>query len=304
MAYKKILIAGSVAFDFIFTYEGLFQDHFKEQDLSNLSTCFFATKRKKFFGGCGGNIAYTYSLFGDKPFLISAVGSDFEPDYRKWLFGHDIDLTFVKKIKDGDTACAYIATDKQGNQLTIFYPGATIVKQDLGVDFKKFGDCLLSISPMNLGNMIELADDAAAHSVDYIFDPGQQVTLFSSEIMSRIIENAYLVVLNEYEYGLAKKKVNMGRAKRLIVTKGEKGSEIIENGMHVCEIPAIQPSVTLDPTGCGDAYRGGLLHGLKEGLTLRKACEIGALAAAYNIEKEGTQNHKFDSFGFQERLAM
>ncbi len=189
--------------------------------MSNLSTCFFAPKRKKFFGGCGGNIAYTYSLFGDTPLLISAVGSDFEPDYRKWLSGHDIDLTFVKKIKDGDTACAYIVTDKKGNQLTTFYPGATSEKQDLGVDFKKFKNSLLIISPMNLENMIELADDASTHGIDYIFDPGQQITLFSSEIMSRIVENAYLVILNEYEYGLAKEKVNMGKAKRLIITKRE-----------------------------------------------------------------------------------
>lgn len=303
MSYKKILIAGSVAFDFIFTYEGFLQDHFKGQDLSNLSTCFFTPKRKRFFGGCGANIAYTYSLFGDTSLLISTVGLDFEPDYRKWLSKHNIDLTFVKKIKDGDTACAYIVTDKKGNQLTTFYPGATIAKQDFAIDFKKFKDSLLIIAPMNLENMIELANDASSYGVDYIFDPGQQITLFSSEIMSRIVENAYLVILNEYEYGLAKKKTNMGKAKRLIVTKGEEGSEIIENGVHICDISSIRPSAVVDPTGCGDAYRGGLLHGLKEGLTLQKACEIGTLCATYSIEKEGTQNHKFDYTEFFDRLS-
>jgi len=299
---KKILIAGSIAFDYIFTYEGLFEDHLKGQDLSSLSTCFFTPKRKKFFGGCGGNIAYTYSLFGDTPYLISAVGGDFEPDYRKWLSKHNIDLTFVKKIKDGDTACAYIVTDKKGNQLTTFYPGATIEKQDLGVDFKKLKDSLLIISPMNLTNMIELADDATSHGIDYIFDPGQQITLFSPDVMSRMVENSYLVILNEYEYGLAQQKANMAKAKHLIVTKGEKGSEILEKGIHIADIPSIQPRAVVDPTGCGDAYRGGLLYGLKEGFDLAKACKIGTLSATYSIENEGTQNHKFDLSEFEDRL--
>jgi len=288
MGYKTIWVAGSIAFDYIFKYEDEFQGHFEGHDLSSVSTCFFAPERKEFFGGCGGNIAYTYSLFGDCPRLISVAGEDFRGEYEDWLREHGVDLEYVKVVDDGDTACAYIVTDTCGNQITTFYPGASLVKQELGVEFE--GDELLIISPMNLENMIELADQAADAGIDYIFDPGQQITLFDAETMKRVAENAFLVIVNDHELSLMKKVMDVSGIKRLIETRGSRGSVVFVDGESF-EVGVVETDSVVDPTGCGDAYRGGLLHGLKQGYDLEKCCEIGAMAATKSIEKEGTQNH-------------
>jgi len=288
MGYKTIWVAGSIAFDYIFKYEDEFQGHFEGHDLGAISTCFFAPERKEFFGGCGGNIAYTYSLFGDCPRLISVAGEDFRGEYEDWLREHGVDLEYVKVVDDGDTACAYIVTDTCGNQITTFYPGASLVKQELGVEFE--GDELLIISPMNLENMIELADQAADAGIDYIFDPGQQITLFDAETMKRVAENAFLVIVNDHELSLMKKVMDVSGIKRLIETRGSRGSVVSVDGESF-EVGVVETDSVVDPTGCGDAYRGGLLHGLKQGYDLEKCCEIGAMAATKSIEKEGTQNH-------------
>lgn len=285
MSYKNIIVAGSIAFDFIFKYEGAFKDH------SDFNTCFFAPTRKRFFGGCGGNIAYSASLFGVRPILVSVAGKDFSPEYKNWLSAHNIDLKYVLEVKDGDTAAAYITTDKNGNQLTTFYPGASLTTYDLRVDLNK--DAILIVSPMNMGNMEQLCLQAIASGTDYIFDPGQQITLFSPEQMRKLCENAFLVILNEYEFGVASKNVDFSKVKRYIVTKGEKGSECVIDGQQI-GIPVVAPKVVADPTGCGDAYRGGLLYGLSQGYDLPKCCEMGALCATRCIEKEGTQNHTLD----------
>ena len=301
MRYKNIIVAGSIAFDFIFKYEGAFQDHFDPNSLHNVNTCFFAPSRKRFFGGCGGNIAYSASLFGVRPMLVSVAGKDFSPEYKEWLSSHNIDLKYVLEVQDGDTAAAYITTDKNGNKLTTFYPGAYITTYDLGIDLKKYQDSILIVGPMNMGNMEQLCLQAIEAGVDYVFDPGQQITLFSADQMKKLCENAFLVILNEYEFGLASKNVDFSKVKRYIVTKGEKGSECVVDGKSVA-IPVVKPKVVADPTGCGDAYRGGLLYGLSEGRDLVTACRMGALCATYSIEKEGTQNHTFTMDEFEERL--
>jgi len=294
MSYKNIIVAGSIAFDFIFKYEGSFKDH------SDFNTCFFAPTRKRFFGGCGGNIAYSASLFGVRPILVSVAGKDFSPEYKDWLSAHNIDLKHVLEVKEGDTAAAYITTDKNGNQLTTFYPGASLTTYDLGLDLNQHKDSILIVSPMNMGNMEELCLQAIEKNMDYVFDPGQQITLFSPEQMKKLAENAFLVILNEYEFGLASKNVDFSKVKRYIVTKGEKGSLCVADGQSIT-IPVVKPNTVADPTGCGDAYRGGLLYGLTQGYSLPKSCQMGALCATYSIEKEGTQNHSFTIVEFGKR---
>jgi len=153
---------------------------------------------------------------------------------------------------------------------------------------------------MNMGNMESLCMEAIEAGVDYVFDPGQQITLFSPEKMKKLAENAFLVILNEYEFGLASKHVDFNKVKRYIVTKGEKGSCCFIDGRETL-IPVVKPSVVADPTGCGDAYRGGLLYGLAVGSDLEESCRIGALCATYSIEKEGTQNHNFNLNEFMRR---
>ncbi len=301
MKYKNILVAGSIAFDFIFKYSGKFKDHFEGHDLGSISTCFFAPERKRFFGGTGGNIAYTYSLFGEKPYLVSVAGEDFRGEYEDWLRTHGVNMDYTKVVEGGDTACAYIVTDEHGNQVTTFYPGASLVKQDLGLDFSKFEDPIVIISPMNLENMIEIADQAYETFVPYIFDPGQQITLFDKETMQRMAKNAFLVIVNEHELSLMKKHVDPSEIERLIVTKGGKGSDVFAGGKSF-EVGVVEPSVVADPTGCGDAYRGGLLYGLKQGFDLEKCCQYGALAATYSIEKQGTHNHSFTLEEFEAKL--
>jgi len=301
MKYKNILVAGSIAFDFIFKYSGEFKDHFEGHDLGSISTCFFTPERKRFFGGCGGNIAYTYSLFGETPHLVSVAGGDFRGKYEDWLSQHGVNMDFVNIVNDGDTACAYIVTDDCGNQITTFYPGASLIKQDLGLRMEDFTDSLLIISPMNLENMVELADAAHEAGVPYIFDPGQQITLFDAETMRRVAKNAFMVIVNDYELSLMKKHVDPSELKKLIVTKGENGSEVFASG-ETFQVGVIKPEAIADPTGCGDAYRSGLLYGLKQGYDLEKCCRYGALAATYSIEKEGTHNHAFTLEEFEARL--
>jgi len=301
MKYKTILVAGSIAFDYIFKYEGEFSSHFEGHDLNKISTCFFTPQRERFFGGTGGNIAYTYSLFGGAPIMISVAGGDFHGDYEEWLSQHGIHLDAVKIVEDGDTACAYIVTDTRGNQITNFYPGASLEKQDLGVDFADFYEPLLIISPMNLDNMIELADKAHESGVPYIFDPGQQITLFDADTMQRIAGNAFIVIVNDHEFTILKKSVDPATIDKLIVTKGEQGSEVFADGSSF-KVGIIKPDSVTDPTGCGDAYRGGLLYGLHQGYDLEKCCRYGALAATYSIEQKGTHNHTFTLEEFEARL--
>lgn len=300
MKYKNILVAGSTAFDFLFRYEGELREHFEGHDLSNLSTCFFSPDRERFFGGCGGNICYSLSLFEEKPHLISTVGSDFEGDYQEWLASRGVNLAHVKIVEGGDTACAYIVSDDRENQVTIFYPGASKNDYDFGVHSKNYEDPILIISPMNVESMVRIAKEAREAGVDYIFDPGQQITLFDPEFMKEIVEGAFLTILNDYELKLLSKQIDPKRLRRLIVTLGEKGSEIIEDSV-VTEVGVVEPEIIADPTGCGDAYRAGLLHGLKEGFDLKKSCQIGALSATYSIEKPGTQNHSFEMEEFSKR---
>ena len=300
MAYKNILVAGSTAFDFLFRYEGEIREHFEGHDLSNLSTCFFSPNREMYYGGTGGNICYNLTLFGEKPSLISTAGEDFRRDYEKWLSSRGVNLDHVKVVKGGNTACAYIVSDDKENQVTIFYPGASKNDYDFGLNLKKYKDSILIISPMNVESMVRIAKEARAAGVPYIFDPGQQITRFDSKFIEEIVEGAWGTIMNSYELRLMTNIIDVKRARRMIITLGEKGSEIIEN-MEVTTVPSVEPDLIADPTGCGDAYRAGVLHGLKTGLDLKKSCQIGALAATYSIEKEGTQNHSFDVSAFKKR---
>ncbi|MBU1019452.1 MAG: carbohydrate kinase family protein [Patescibacteria group bacterium] len=300
MQYKNILVAGSVAFDYLFRYEGELKEHFEGHDLSNLSTCFFSPNREKFYGGTGGNIAYGLSLFGEKSHLIGTVGDDFEGDYKDWLTGRGASLDFVRTVEGGDTACAYIISDDKENQVAIFYPGASLRDYDFGLDLKKHKDSLLIISPMNLESMVRLAREAREAGVDYIFDPGQQITLFDPEFMKEIVEGAFATILNDYELKLLSNVLDPKRLRRVIVTLGGEGSEIIDEA-NVIEVGAVKPDRIADPTGCGDAYRAGLIHGLKAGFDLKKSCQIGALNATYKIETEGTQNYGFSIEEFKAR---
>lgn len=300
MAYKNILVAGSIAFDFLFKYDGEIKSHFEGHDLTDLSTCFFSPNRQRYFGGTGGNISYGLSLFDEEPHLVGTVGNDFEGDYKDWLSKNGVKLDSVKEVADGDTACAYIVTDNTCNQVAIFYPGASNEDYDFDLDLSQYKDSLLIISPMNLLSMIKLAKQARVAGVDYIFDPGQQITLFKPNIIEEIAMGSWAVILNDYELRLAKDMFDVWGVNRLIVTRGENGSHLHE-GDALTEVGAVAAEGVVDPTGCGDAYRSGLLYGLKNGFDFKKAAQIGALAATYTIEKEGTQSHAFSLDEFKAR---
>ncbi|EKD47853.1 MAG: hypothetical protein ACD_65C00253G0002, partial [uncultured bacterium] len=195
------------------------------------------------------------------------------------------------------TACAYIVNDDRENQITIFYPGASIKDYDFKLDLNLFKDSIMIISPMNIESMIRLAKKAREAGVPYIFDPGQQIMRFDPEFMEEIVEGAWATIVNSYELKLMSSVFDIKKAQRMIITLGKNGSEVVE-GDSVTKIGAVEPDMICDPTGCGDSYRAGLLYGLKRGYDLEKACRIGALSATYSIEHQGTQNHSFSMEDF------
>lgn len=301
----QIYISGSLAFDRIMTFPDKFSNHILPDKIHILNVCFLVDGLDERFGGTGGNIAYSLSLLGEKPVLLSQVGKDFAA-YDEWLQKHGISVEGIRTIDQEFTAGAYITTDMSDNQITGFNPGA--MKYPSQYDFSSMdkSEALGIISPGNLGDMMDHPKYYRENGIPFIFDPGQQIPAFSGEQLAEAFDGAEILITNDYELemimkatGLSKEEI-VDKVAYLITTLGEKGSVVNCKGEET-EIPVCPVKDVLDPTGAGDAYRSGLLKGLAMGKTVVEAAKLGAVCSAYAIELKGTQEHSFTMEEFTKR---
>jgi adenosine kinase len=302
---KRALICGSLAYDTIMVFRDRFAHHILPDKIHMLNVSFLVPQMRREYGGCAGNIAYNLRLLGDPGVPMATVGSDFAP-YREWLERAGVPTDHVRVIDSELTAQAFITTDLDDNQITAFHPGAMQHSHANRVSDAR--DIAIGIvAPDGREGMVEHAAQFAQLGVPFIFDPGQGLPMFGAEDLQRFISQARWVTVNEYEWQLVQQKSGWGvrevleRVEALIVTRGAAGS-IIHTRDGELTIPAAPVRAVIDPTGCGDAYRAGLLHGLLHGLDWRATGHIASLMGAIKIEARGTQNHRFTAAEFAQRL--
>ncbi len=289
-----VLVCGSFAYDTIMVFNDRFKNHILPEQVHILNVSFMVPKMRREFGGCAGNIVYNLSLLGADAIPMGTVGEDFEP-YAKWMDRHGIRRDFVTAVPDTYTAQAFITTDLDDNQITAFHPGAmshSHVNSISRVPGVKLG----IVSPDGRDGMLQHARDFAALDIPFVFDPGQGLPMFNGQELTMFLEQASYVAFNDYESRLFQERTGLTlqqigeRVKAVIVTKGGEGSEIHSNGKSY-HIPTARTAQLNDPTGCGDAYRAGLLHGIASGMDWETTGRLAAVMGAIKIEQHGTQNH-------------
>jgi len=303
---RRALICGSVAFDTIMVFGDRFANHILPDKIHMLNVSFLVPQLRREYGGCAGNIAYNLRLLGDTGVPMATVGRDFAP-YREWLTRAGVPTEHIRVIDSELTAQAFITTDLDDNQITAFHPGAMQFSH-LNHASEARDIAVGVVAPDGRQGMLEHAAQLAAAGTSFIFDPGQGLPLFSAEELRHFIRQARWLTVNEYEWQLVQQKTGWGVAQilehveALIVTRGAAGSTIHTRAGEIL-IPAARPEALVDPTGCGDAYRAGLIHGLLHGLDWRTTGHIAALMGAIKIAARGTQNHSFGEAEFARRLA-
>ncbi len=301
----RALICGSVAYDTIMVFGDRFANHILPDKIHMLNVSFLVPQLRREFGGCAGNIAYNLKLLGDTGYPMATVGRDFAP-YREWLMKCGVPTDHVKVIDSELTAQAFITTDVDDNQITAFHPGA-MQHSHLNQVSAAAGITLGIVAPDGRDGMLAHAAQFAARGIPFIFDPGQGLPMFGGEDLKGFIGQARWVTLNDYEWQLVQQRTGWGvaelteRVEALIVTRGAAGSSIYTRAQELT-IPAAPVAQVVDPTGCGDAYRAGLVHGLLHGLDWRATGQIASLMGALKIESRGTQNHQATAAELTARL--
>ena len=300
------LICGSLAFDTVMVFPGRFKDHILPDKIHMLNVAFLAPKLTRYFGGCAGNIAYNLKLLGGEGYACGAVGHDFGP-YSRWLAENGLSQRFVQVLEDEYTAQAYITTDLDDNQITAFHPGAMDRSQSIPIPTDA-GISIGILAPDGRDGMITHAEQFVTAGIPFIFDPGQAMPLFSQQDFDRFIDQASWITVNDYEGQLLQERtgLNAGRiAERVeayVVTRGGEGSLVYLPGGRLVEIPSVAAERVVDPTGCGDAYRAGLLFGLMRGMDWETTGRIASLMGAIKIAQVGTQHHRFTPEEFGRRF--
>lgn len=301
---KAALICGSVAYDTILVFPDRFKAHILPDKLHMLNVSFLVPDMRREFGGCAASIAYGLRLLGDEGVIMAAAGADFEP-YRQRMVSQGLDVDFIKVVDGAFTAQAFITTDLDDNQITAFHPGA-MQYAHLNRVSDAAGIALGIVAPDGRQAMIEHAAQFSAANIPFIFDPGQGLPMFGAEELAVFIEQARWVALNDYEWGMLQKKTGMSVADvvaqvdALIVTRGAEGSTIY-TPERAWTVPAAKPQRMVDPTGCGDAYRAGLIHGLLHGLDWQTTGRMASLMGSIKIETRGPQNYEFTQAEFDRR---
>lgn len=292
----NIVVTGSIAYDYLMSFPGKFTEHLLPEHMHRVSLSFLVDTMDKRRGGCAPNIAYTLALLGERPLLMATAGEDFG-EYRQWLEAAGIDTSFVKQVNGKFTASFFCSTDQHNNQIASFYTGAMADAGELS--FRNLPEPgLVIVSPNDPGAMVQYAEECRALGISYIFDPGQQVARMSGDELKDGTVGASIVIVNDYEYEILKQKTGLDEAsilkhsEALIVTKGEHGSTIITSDEQV-NVAAVTPRRIVDPTGVGDAFRGGLMKGLGVGLPYAESAQIGSVAATYALEHLGGQSHAY-----------
>jgi adenosine kinase len=299
------LICGSFAYDTIMVFKDRFRNHILPDKVHMLNVAFHVPEMRREFGGCAGNIAYNLNLLGGDPVPMGTVGVDFGP-YAEWFDYNGIDRTYVVALDGFYTAQAFITTDMDDNQITAFHPGA-MDEAHCNIVGAVGGINIGMVSPDGRQAMIDHAEQFAEAGIPFIFDPGQGLPLFGGEDLRNFIDRATWVCVNDYESELLQQRTGLApheiaeQVEALIVTLGAEGAHIYTRSQRI-DIPPARAVQVLDPTGCGDAFRGGLLYGLTQGLDWETTGRIASLMGAIKIEHHGTQNHRFTPDEFRARF--
>ncbi|MEK9873826.1 MAG: carbohydrate kinase family protein [Betaproteobacteria bacterium] len=301
----RTLICGSVAFDSIMVFADRFKNHILPDQIHILNVAFLVPEMRKEFGGCAGNIAYSLKLLGGDPVVMATVGQDHKP-YTERMAALGLDTTHVRVINDAYTAQAFITTDLDDNQITAFHPGAMSFSDENSVLDAK-GISLGIVSPDGKSGMIKHANELHESGVPFIFDPGQGLPMFDQAELVHFIGLSDFLTVNDYEAKLLQEKVGKSideiakQVKALIVTKGGEGSVIFTKGEEI-SIPAVSAAEILDPTGCGDSYRSGLLYGIQHEWDWKLTGQLASLVGAIKIASRGPQNHLFDKVEIESKF--
>ena len=294
----SVVVCGSLAYDNIMEFDGKFGDYILPDQIHILSVAFNVPRLRKEFGGCAGNIAYNLKLLGIEPIITATVGQDFDV-YGSWLEKNGISKDAIKIIDNMYTAQCFITTDSNNNQLTSFHPGAMDEGHKNPISLTTNNIEMAIIAPDGKQSTIEHAEQLHEQSIPIMYDPGQGLPMFNKDEIEKIIELSDWIILNEYEANLiseitGKELTHIARnLKAAIVTKGNKGSEIFV-GDEPIFIEPIKAKKDLDPTGCGDAYRAGLIYGICNQMSWQQSGKIGSMMGSIKVANHGTQNHTFN----------
>ena len=289
------LICGSLAFDTIMVFQDKFKNHILPDKIHALSVAFYVPELRREFGGTAGNIAYNLQLLEGKPLMMATVGEDFAT-YSNWLNQNKLNTTHVKQIANSFTAQAFITTDIDDNQITAFHPGAMVESHQNSV--KDAANISLAvIAPDGRDGMFQHARECFEAGIPFLFDPGQGLPMFNGEELLGFIEMATYLAVNDYEAQVLQDKTGLNleqiaaKVKALIVTLGGQGSHIYADGQRF-EVPCVKADAIVDPTGCGDAYRAGLLYGIANGWDWPTCGRLASTMGAIKIASRGGQNHR------------
>lgn len=297
------LICGSFAYDTIMVFPDQFKNHILPDKVHILNVSFLVPEMRREFGGCAGNIAFNLKLLGEEPLPMATVGKDFTP-YAEWMDKFGVSRKYLKEV-DSYTGQAFITTDQDDNQITAFHPGAMGLSHENSV-LKTEGVSVGIVAPDGRDGMIQHAKGFAEAGIPFIFDPGQGLPMFDGDDLMAFAEQATWIALNDYEAELFQERTGKSveelaeMVEALIITRGGKGSQIYSNG-KCHDIPIAKVSELKDPTGCGDAFRAGILYGILNELDWDTAGRIASLMGAIKIESNGTQNHAFTMQEFKQR---
>ena len=289
------LVCGSIAYDNIMVFHDRFKNHILPEQIHILNVAFLVPEMRREFGGCAGNIAYNLKLLGDEPLIMATVGEDAGP-YLSRLDGLGLSRAHVRQVDGAYTAQAFITTDLDDNQITAFHPGAMSFSHQNRISDTRHVT-LAIVAPDGREGMLKHASDLAAAGIPFVFDPGQGLPMFSGEELLHFLQLADYACFNDYEARLLCDRTGYpleqlaGQLKALIVTCGGEGSQIYTAGRCV-DIPCVQAKEVVDPTGCGDAYRSGLLHGIAKGWDWEKTGRLASVMGAIKVSSRGGQNHR------------
>jgi adenosine kinase len=305
----RTLICGSMAYDNIMVFEGRFKDQILPDQIHILNVAFLVPQLRREFGGCAGNIAYNLKHLGGEPVIMATMGEDAQP-YVQRMDRLGLERGHVREVPQTLTAQAFITTDLDDNQITAFHPGA-MTQSHLNRIADAHKITLAIVAPDGRDGMVEHARDLAAAGIPFMFDPGQGLPMFNGQELLDFVDKASYVAVNDYEGKMLEERTGVTldvlakRVKALIVTRGAEGSVIHADGQRI-EVAAVKPEAIVDPTGCGDAYRAGLLYGIASGMDWRATGQLASVMGSLKIASRGGQNHELsrDRIGSVYRKAF
>lgn len=305
----RVVVTGSVAFDYLMKFPGKFLDHFLPDQLNRISVSFLVDEMRRVPGGCAPNIAYTLALLGERPKILAAAGSDAR-EYREWLSQQGIDVSALRIFEDVFTASFFVSTDVEQNQIATFYAGAMARAGELSLEDVGAGEDIsyVIVSPNAPAAMVRHVRECRKAGIAFLYDPSQQVARLSGAELGAEMQGAAVLICNDYEFGVIRNKTGLSmeeireRVGALVVTHGAEGSTLWSDGRRHDVPPARLRRAAADPTGVGDAYRGALIKGMLRGYSWELCGRIASVAAVYCLESEGPQPPRYEAEDFLVRF--